>query len=116
MDCRHTVVFQNLKRMVELARQARLQQVSIEGLVEKALNNKLSNLEADYCQNGGLKGEFPEELFVDLERTVPGTTNSSSFQSEDFLNGAKIFFATIFCPNSLTLKLLEWSKAKVPDL
>ena len=96
-----------IKRMVVLARQARLQQVSIEGLVEKALNNKkLSNSEADYCQHRRLKGKFPVQLFVDLERTVPGTTNSSSFQSEDFLNGAKIFFATIFCPNSLSLKLL----------
>ena len=100
--------------MVVLARQARLQQVSIEGLVEKALNNKkLSNSEADYCQHRGLKGEFPVQLFVDLERTVPGATNSSSFQSEDFHNGAKIFFATIFCPNSLSLKLLGFFQRMV---
>lgn len=60
-----------------------------------------------------MKGKFPEELFVDLERTVPVTTNSSSFQSEDFLNGAKIFFATIFCPNSLSLELLSFFQRMV---
>ena len=99
-----------LVRMVQLARQARFQNISIKVLIEKALNNK--KLSGDtYCNTDGqLWEEEKEQFFASLERGIIPISNLTSFQNSDFHSGAKIFFAVTFCPHRMSLKLLVFFK------
>ena len=99
-----------LVRMVELARQARLQNIPIEGLVKRSLNNKKLSRENFYCKYGLLVENFVEELFTELEGTLTPIASITSFQNVDFNSGAKIFFAMNFCLNPMPLKLLIFFK------
>ena len=95
-----------LMRMVELARQARLQNISKEILIERALNNSKLSSEDLYCESGQLWEYYYDEFFAELEMTVRPITTLTSFQNEDFHLGAKIFFAMSFCPQKMSLIFL----------
>ena len=98
-------------RMVELARQARLQSIPIEGLVERSLNNeKLESSENGRCIDGQLNGGYFEQLFTKLEGTITPIANLTSYENVDFHSGAKIFFAMTFCPHPMSQKLLNFFK------
>ena len=116
-----------LVRMVELARQARLQNISTEALVERALRNvKFSNGKiyreieknnATYtfsCIDGHLNEEYFEQFFAKEERAIePRIENVTSFQDVYFHSGTKIFVALTYCPHSLSLKLLTFFQGLV---
>ena len=99
-----------LKRLVELARQARLQNISTEGLVERSLNNTKLSSDDTYCRDGQLQDYSYEQFFTKLEGTITPIANLTSFENVDFHSGTKIFFAMTLCPHPMSLKLLDFFK------
>ena len=97
-------------RMVELARQARIQGIPTEVLVERALNNEKITWESRYCYEGQLRETASEHFFGDLEISVKSMESSASLKNEDLYMGAKILFAMKFCPPQMSLRLLIFFK------
>ena len=94
--------------MVEMARQARLQNIPIKVLVERSLNNKKLSSEEHYCENGQLEDHVYEQFFSELEMTIALKENMTSYQNVDFHSGAEIYLTMIFCPNPTSLKLFSF--------
>ena len=95
-----------LIRMVELAKQARLQNISKETLIERALNNAKLSSEAPYCVSGQLNKKYYDEFFAELEMTIKPITTLTPIEDTDFHLGAMIFFAMTFCPQRISLEFL----------
>ena len=93
-----------LMRMVELARQARLQNISKEVLIMRALNNSKLSSEDHYCSSGQLK--YNDDFFAELEEAIKPITALTSFQNNDFDLGFMIFVAMTFCPQRTSIRFL----------